>query len=401
MPINVTTVGGSTLSGPKLTYIRPSIVLVSGAQLSAAAQLSPNHIANITVRGTELAPGGAPPTAVYFNMNGTDLGTGPCNTGSSSNASCRVQLPGISVDSTGAVLCQGLDMAQLGALSGPGDSIQLRLHMVLASGATVQSEVGAVRVQGVPTLEPKLVPASAAVNDTVSIQGSALGYSATDITSITLGNVLLPSQEWVWNSPESIIITSLPGPLSEDIAGSQLVTVTVALRFGTTASQSRAFSWVVPLRPPVTAPMSPCSYRDEAGAAHVAALWPVADNAVTQVRPVDAWVVQHRRSINAGGVLVSDVVPVSSSDALLHEDNSTVRGQLAVLCPVPLADWRQASKNLVDITVHSANISSSSAPRWLVLTASTDSTQPSLTGRRSACAAVLFPRCQSAPGPTE
>jgi len=401
VPINVITVGGASYSGQILTYVQPSIVLVSGAQLSAAAQLSPNRTRNIIVRGTELAPGGVPPTAVYFDMNGTDLGTGPCNTGSSGNASCRVQLPDISVDGTGAVLCRGLDMAQLGALSGPGDSIQLRLHMVLASGAAVQSDVGAVRVQGAPTLKPQLVPASAAVGATVSIQGGALGYSATDISSITLGGVLLPRQDWAWNSPESITITSLPEPLSEDMAGSQRVSVTVALRFGTTASQSRAFSWVVPLRPPVTAPSSPCSYRDEAGAAHLAALWPAGADVVTQVNPVDAWVVQHRDSADANNMPVSDVVPASSSDTVLHRDNSTVRGQLAALCPALLADWQQGDERIVDVTVRSVDASASSVPRWLVLAASTDGSDDSLTGRRSVSAAVLFPRCQSAPGPTE
>ncbi len=136
----------------------------------------------------------------------------------------------------------------------------------------------------------------------------------------------------MWSSPESITIPSLPAPLNTSMIATQDVDVYVALRFGISASSKNVFSWVIPPRSPVTPHLHPCSYRDEAGAAHMAALWPSDEDIVTQVNPVAAWIVRHHTELYiSGDAVVIDVVPVSSSAALRHVDNSTVRGQLAAL----------------------------------------------------------------------
>ena len=390
--VSVALRSGSVVTLPAgLTFTEPEVFDVQGGQLIAYSQSSAASRATVIVRGLVLG-------------NAALLGGGARRSLSSqatkvsiAGQDCATDLDGVVTISSNVrtVHCSNFDQALLNEPAGDGAVNSAAVVLTTNEGLQAASQVGAVRIMGSP-LVSRINPVRATTGAAMTVSGANFGWARSDVAAVMVGSITVPDANWLFVSSNSLQITSLPAPASEDPANVVGVAVSVQLKSGRSAvsSNEQRLAYILPPKPPATAPQAVCAYRDGSGFAHVTFAW-LADT-VTVVHPVKAWVFDLVTDpedswfvAGADGVVDIDTrrVSVASNDVSEITDASAGPTDPIALClaarrSIPAARWYDV--RLLGVTA---------TPKWARVRAATELNSAVLDGPSSEVAGPLFEFC--------
>ncbi len=94
----------------------------------------------------------------------------------------------------------------------------------------------------------------------MTISGANFGWTQSDVVAVLVGTAAVPSADWLFVSSNTIQITSLPAPVSEDPQNVVDVGISVQLRSGRNAisEDAQRLAYILPTKAPAIAPRTTC-----------------------------------------------------------------------------------------------------------------------------------------------